>query len=106
MSINYTEEKTYEATRIPVGRARTLIPEAYRSPDFYSLEQERIFSQSWVFVGYTSQAKDPGSTFLAEVAGQPFFIIRNSENQLRCFYNVCRHRGSQLVTKEGKYSAI
>ena len=97
----FTREETYRATRLPVDRATTLIPDAYRSPEFFEVERERVFAKSWVCVGYTAQAAAPGDTFLATVAGQPLIVTRDKGGRLRAFYNVCRHRGSQLCAEDG-----
>jgi phenylpropionate dioxygenase-like ring-hydroxylating dioxygenase large terminal subunit len=86
--------------------ATTLIPDAYRSAEFYELEQERIFAKSWVCVGYTSQVQEPGAIFRVTIAGQPLFITRDKAGQLHAFYNVCRHRGSQLLTADGQHEII
>ncbi len=102
----YTREETYLATREPVSRARTLLPDAYRTQEFYDLEQDLVFRKGWVCVGYTSQVQEPGLAFLTQVGGQPLFLIRDREKRLHCFYNVCRHRGSRLISEDGKYSAI
>ena len=48
---DFTAEATYAVTRQPVTSASTLLPRAYTSPEFYSLEQERVFAGSWVAVG-------------------------------------------------------
>ena len=37
--------ETYAATRLPVDLATTLIPDAYTSPEFYELEQQRVFAR-------------------------------------------------------------
>jgi choline monooxygenase len=105
-SPDYTREETYRATRLPVDRASTLIPDAYRSAAFHEIEQDRVFTRGWVCVGYTSQVAQPGDTFRATVAGQPLFVTRDREGRLHAFYNVCRHRGSQLVTEDGRHDVI
>lgn len=103
---DYRREETYRQTRLPVELASTLIPDAYRSPEFHQVEQERLFGTSWVCVGYTSQVKEAGEMFLTSVAGQPLFITRDKEGQVRGFYNVCRHRGSRLLCADGKHDVI
>src|SRR5947209_1144146 len=87
----FTLEETYRATRLPVDRARTLNPEAYRSPDYYDVERQRVFSEGWVCVGYTAQLAEPGDTLVATVAGQPILLTRDKAQKLHAFYNVCRH---------------
>lgn len=103
---SYTCEQTYKATRLPVGLATTLLPDAYRAPEFYAVEQERVFGRSWVCVGYTSQVKETGDTVVATLAGQPLIITRDKVGELHAFYNVCRHRGSLLVCQDGKHDVI
>ncbi len=103
---DYRCEETYAGTRLPVERATTLIPDAYRSQDFFEIEQERVWSGGWVAAGYTSQVREPGDVFLAEVAGQSLIITRDKQGQLHAFHNVCRHRGSMLVDKDCKRDVI
>ncbi len=103
---DYTREETYRATRPPVEWATTLIPDAYRSLDFFGLEQERVFGKAWVCVGYAAQVREPGQTFVASVGGEPLFVTRDKAGQLRAFYNVCRHRGSRLVEQDGPRDVI
>ena len=102
----YTQEETYKSTRLPVDQATTLLSDAYRSSTFFQIEQERMFRSGWVCVGYTSQVATPGDTFLTTVASQPLIITRDKLNVIHAFYNVCRHRGSRLVTKDDCYKVF
>src|SRR5262249_51276882 len=102
----FSLEETYRATRLPVDRALTLNPEAYRSPDYYDVERQRVFSRGWVCVGYTAQLVEPGDTLVATVAGQPIVVTRDKARLLHAFYNVCRHRGSLLVSEDGHRDVI
>jgi choline monooxygenase len=104
--MDFTKEETYRLTRLPVQLAHTLNPEAYRSNDYYQVEKEKVFGSSWVAVGYTSQVKEPGDVFLTHVGDQSIFVVRDAAKKLRAFYNVCRHRGSRLVEKDGKCQVI
>jgi choline monooxygenase len=103
---SFTREETYRATRLPVDRALTLNPEAYRSPDYYDIERQKVFSEGWVCVGYTTQLAEPGDTLVATVAGQPILVTRDRARKLHAFYNVCRHRGSMLVAEGGHHDVI
>src|ERR671911_615226 len=93
----YTREVTYRATRLPVDRASTLIPDAYTSPDFHALELDRIFGSSWVPVCVTDEVAEPGSFVVADVAGRSLIVCRNRSGELRAHHNVCRHRGTRLL---------
>lgn len=94
---SFTEESTYAETRRPAPVARTLIPDAYTSEEFFALERERVFGTSWVAVGCTDRLRHPGDVLVAEVAGRSIFVVRTRAGELRAFYNVCRHRGTQLL---------
>jgi phenylpropionate dioxygenase-like ring-hydroxylating dioxygenase large terminal subunit len=102
----FTLEETYRSTRPPVDRAMTLNPDAYRSPDYYDVERQRVFSQGWVCVGYTAQLAEPGAALVATVAGQPILLTCDKAGKLHAFYNVCRHRGSMLVAENGRHDVI
>jgi phenylpropionate dioxygenase-like ring-hydroxylating dioxygenase large terminal subunit len=65
------------------------------------LEKERIFSRSWLLAGHMSQLPEVGSYFTLELLGERFFFIRGDDNQIRGFYNVCRHRAHELVQGSG-----
>jgi choline monooxygenase len=96
----FTREETYRATRLPVDRASTLIPDAYTSPEFHALELERIFGSSWVPVCVTDEVAEPGSFVVADVAGRSLIVCRNRSGEFRAHHNVCRHRGTRLCETE------
>src|SRR4051812_8896923 len=99
----FTREETYAATRRPVSLAATLLPDAYTSEEFFALERRRVFGSSWVAVGCSARLREPGDVLVAEVAGRSIFVVRRQDGTLRAFYNVCRHRGTQLLAaNEGR----
>jgi Rieske 2Fe-2S family protein len=79
------------------GLERTLPREAYLSRDVFARERERIFSREWVVVGREEELQTPGDYVVKDVAGESILIVRTREGRLAAHYNVCRHRGSQLV---------
>lgn len=74
---------------IPTGR--------YIDDDFFALEQERIWSKTWLLAGHADEVPDIGSYKLWESSGTPILIVRGRDNQIRAFYNTCTHRGGPLV---------
>lgn len=96
----YLIEDTYRETRLPVQHATTLIAEAYRSETFFGVEQRQVFARSWVVVGHATDVRDVGQVHVSQVAGQSVIVTRDREGRLRGFYNVCRHRGTQLVADD------
>jgi choline monooxygenase len=96
----YTREETYAATRVPVDHACTLLPDAYRSADFHAIEQRRVFATGWVAVAHLDDVPRTGSVLRTTVAGTSVLVVRDRAGELRAFHNVCRHRGTRLVTEE------
>jgi phenylpropionate dioxygenase-like ring-hydroxylating dioxygenase large terminal subunit len=92
----------FAKTRLPVEQATTLPPETYRSPEYHQHESRELFGRSWVCVGYTCQVDQPGKMLTAMVDAQPIVVTRDKQNELRAFYNVCRHRGSILIENDTK----
>ncbi|MCW0212742.1 MAG: aromatic ring-hydroxylating dioxygenase subunit alpha [Pseudonocardia sp.] len=99
----FTEEGLYAATRRPVESASTLLPDAYTSPEFHALEQERVFATGWVAVGCTADVAGPGACLVAEVAGRSVIVTRDRAGELRAFHNVCRHRAATLLPPDAEH---
>lgn len=68
----------------------------YQREDIYQLEREHIFMREWVCVGREEELPEPGDHRVLDVYGESILLLRNSEGNLRAFYNVCRHRGARL----------
>lgn len=81
----------------PSGEAIGLPARAYTCEDFARAERERLFARTWMCAGYAHEVPSPGDVAVREVAGAPLLFARNREGRIRCFHNVCTHRGSLLV---------
>jgi len=80
-----------------VEYASTLLPDAYRSEQFFAEEQRELFSKSWVAVAARDEVAQPGQVVVRSVGGRSIVVTMNQMRQVRAFLNVCRHRGSRLV---------
>ncbi len=90
----------------PIERARGLPGWMFHDPEVYALEQERIFAKSWVCVGAEDDLPKVGDVLPVEVAGRPLFLVRDETGYLRCFHNICSHRGALLVTEKARRKVI
>jgi glycine betaine catabolism A len=83
------------------GPIRTTLPgAAYHSDETYAVDRERVFFRNWLYVGRAERLPNPGSWLRADIAGESLLLVRGHDRQIRGFYNVCRHRGSQLCDDE------
>ncbi len=77
----------------------TLPGRYYYDAAIYEQEMERIFSQMWVCVGRVETLPVPGTYQLVTLGQESIIVVRGRDQQLRAFYNVCRHRGARLCTE-------
>jgi 3-phenylpropionate/trans-cinnamate dioxygenase alpha subunit len=74
----------------------TVSREVYVSDDVYQAELERIFTRSWLFLGHTSQLREPGD-FLTTAMGEDAVIVAHGrDGRIRAMLNSCRHRGMRV----------
>lgn len=78
----------------------------YTSKEVYELEKDAIFYKTWHYAGHVSQVSEKGSYFTTSIHEQNLFVTRGRDDELRCFYNVCAHRGHELVSGSGKKNVI
>ena len=74
----------------------------YTSPEIYARAMERIFFRSWQYVCHQSHLPATGDYYAFSLLGQDLFVVRGRDGRLRCFYNVCQHRGHTLVKETGR----
>ena len=73
---------------------------AYVDPALHAAEQEAIFSRCWLFVGHDSEIPRPNDFVTRTIAGRAVLLLRDREGVVRCFLNICPHRGAQLVRQK------
>ena len=71
-------------------------------PEFYERERERIFKNTWLFMGRVEQLPDRGSYFTRElpVADTSVLLVRGLDDEIRAFHNMCAHRGNKIMWKD------
>ncbi len=83
---------------------QTLDRDYYLSDGLFALERERIFFREWCCAGREAELPSPGDYLVCDVAGESVLVVRTRDGGLAAHYNVCRHRGSQLVPGGGRGS--
>ena len=73
----------------------------YTEKRIFDKETDKIFFNSWLLVCSESKIKKPGETLFVEILNQPLIFIRQEDQSIRVFYNVCSHRGGS-IKKEHK----
>jgi phenylpropionate dioxygenase-like ring-hydroxylating dioxygenase large terminal subunit len=74
----------------------------YSDPDHLTREQQILFRQHPLLMGFASDWAEPGAFRTDDYAGVPILIVRGRDGELRAFLNVCRHRGAQVAQGAGQ----
>ena len=90
---------------LPTLDAAGLPNEAYTSESFLALERDRLFAATWTCIGHACTVPAPGDARPVNFLGQPMFMVRDRDGQVRVFHNVCSHRGNQLVREPCRFAA-
>jgi Rieske 2Fe-2S family protein len=98
---------TGDLTRIKINRllkehmpGHSLAQGFYNDPDIYNAEIENIFLKHWIFACHVSQIPVHGDFVLCEFDKESIIVVRNGDNDINAFINVCRHRGSRICLEE------
>ena len=84
----------------------TLPASWYSDPEILRLEHERIFARTWQYAGPTEQVSEPGAFLTCRVGTTPIVVVRGRDGELRAFFNVCRHRGHEVVEGCGRRETL
>ncbi|MGH9957648.1 MAG: aromatic ring-hydroxylating oxygenase subunit alpha [Pyrinomonadaceae bacterium] len=91
----------------PLEQASTIPASWYIDKDIFNLELETVFANSWQVVARVDQLLEPGAYVTSEIAAEPIVVVRGSDNQLRGFFNVCRHHAAAVMTEPaGKANSL
>ncbi|QYO65703.1 aromatic ring-hydroxylating oxygenase subunit alpha [Leptolyngbya sp. 7M] len=80
-----------------IRRASTLPANFYTDEQFFNMSRERIFTLSWHLVGTQDEVRNlKPVTLLEDFLDEPLLLVEN-KGAIKCFSNVCTHRGKILV---------
>jgi choline monooxygenase len=89
-----------------LARAKTLPANLYFGAAVLEAEKQKIFNCTWQLVGRIEQLPEAGSFFTTEMLGEPLVIVRGKDEQIRGFFNVCRHRAGPVAKGAGCRNAL
>jgi phenylpropionate dioxygenase-like ring-hydroxylating dioxygenase large terminal subunit len=96
------ERKSPRLAEVQPYRDRNLKvdPRRYTGREEAEREWQRLWPKVWLCAGRMSDLPKVGSWFQFEFGHESILIVRSSENEISALYNVCQHRGNQLVVGE------
>ncbi|MEO9575621.1 MAG: aromatic ring-hydroxylating dioxygenase subunit alpha [Tateyamaria sp.] len=92
-------EQKIRDTSIPDNWDRRGLPGwTYHSAALLKLEKEELFKTHWQIACHVSDIPHAGSFRTFDLCGERAIVLRGADGNVRAFQNICRHRGSRLVT--------
>jgi choline monooxygenase len=101
-STNFNLSKILDLEKIkivnnPIEQAHGLPNECYTSTEYLMFEREKIFADKWTVIGVGSSVPNSGDAKPYSLLGIPLIILRDKEQKIRVFHNVCSHRGFKIL---------
>ena len=94
--VDLQDPALYKPSRGRFGKARTLTPIAYRSKVFADLEDEKIWTRSWICTGSHLDIPNVGD-LLPYTVGNHGVHVQRDEEGLIGRYNLAQHGGCRFV---------
>jgi glycine betaine catabolism A len=69
----------------------------YTSQEIFDLDVGAIWTKHWLFVAAEAELPEPGDFVTVEVGPSSVIVVRDDDENVRAFSNVCRHRGSRIL---------
>ena len=86
----------------PITEATGLPNKAYTDPEFFAFERDQIWAKTWVCIGFANEIPEKGDARPVSLMGLPLMMLRDQNNVIQVFHNVCSHRGHPLVSEPCK----
>lgn len=99
-------DKLTDAAHKDFEQATSMPPEIYSSPELLRLEVEKIFKKEWICIGRTAEIPNEDDYLTFDLLDQSVFAIRQKDQSIKVFANVCAHRCAKLLEGSGKKNQI
>ena len=73
---------------------------SYTDNEFWEKECNTVLSNGWLFIGFVHELSKSGDVLPIFIAGKPILLVKNENNKITAFHNVCSHRCLKLVSKK------
>ncbi|GAB3627573.1 Rieske (2Fe-2S) protein [Pandoraea terrae] len=70
--------------------------ELFGRQDVFETDVDVFFQKLWLFVAVTADVPEPGDVYTVDIGKSSIMILRDDDENVRAYRNVCRHRGARL----------
>ena len=72
----------------------------YVSDEAFAFDTQVMLKSVWLYACTVAHVKNPGDYFVFELADNSIIIVRGRDNEVRAFWNSCRHRGAKICLEQ------
>lgn len=90
-----------QSAQNPIESAKGLPNAAYSDPELFEFERDNVIAKTWAGLEFESALPELGYVKPIDFMGLPLLVLRDKDDQIKVFHNVCSHRGMVLVAEEG-----
>jgi len=94
-----------------ITKAETLPAQFYKSQEVFDKLKELVFVKSWQWIGNANTLVPLTESayplvLLENFLTEPLLVVRDKESIVKCFTNVCTHRGNIVCSAPGKVKSL
>ncbi|HZQ84820.1 MAG TPA: aromatic ring-hydroxylating dioxygenase subunit alpha [Acidimicrobiales bacterium] len=84
-----------------VTRPDRVPKQRYYDAEFFAMEAELFWPRVWQMACRLEEIPQPGDFAEYEILDQSIIVVRTTAEEVKAYYNACRHRGVKLVEGHG-----
>jgi len=69
----------------------------YTSKDFMEKELKKLWPKVWNIGGWSRELQKEGDFITHNIGRESILIVKEKNNKIKAFHNVCPHRGNRLI---------
>lgn len=97
-----SDNSSLSAVMQPVETAQGLPNSHYIDPAVYEEERHALLFSQWAGLAVAADVPEIGDAKPIDFLGMPLLLVRDRDEQVRVYQNICRHRGMILVEEPRK----
>jgi choline monooxygenase len=103
MSTNHYNHQAFDVAKFrqPLEALTGLPNIAYSSSEFAEFERDQVLAKTWFCIANVAQLLDDSWVLPVDILDLPLLVVRDNDQTIRVFHNVCSHRGMKLVEQAG-----
>ncbi|EED36762.1 rieske (2Fe-2S) domain protein [Luminiphilus syltensis NOR5-1B] len=95
-----TTYPTHPAAEKPRVRGDAISGDRYWCKDFADREWDSMWTKIWHVGGRVAQLEEAGDFVVHNFRHESVILVKQKNGAIRAFFNVCMHRGNQLISVE------